>query len=256
VAAMRKVFIIGIGAGNPDYVTVQAINALNQVDVFFLMDKGHEKEDLVRLRKEICERYITDKSYRTVEATDPQRDRAASSYEATVRAWHEERASIYERLIAEQLDDDERGAFLVWGDPSLYDSTLRIIEQILARGTVAFEYEVIPGISAIQALAARHKIALNRIGRPVHITTGRNIAQGLPKNIDDVVVMLDGDCSFKAIDGSGIDIYWGAYVGTADEITVAGKLGERMNDIERLRAEAKARKGWIMDTYLLRRRDA
>ena len=47
---MRKVFIIGIGAGNPDYVTVQAINALNEVDVFFMMDKGCEKEDLVRLR--------------------------------------------------------------------------------------------------------------------------------------------------------------------------------------------------------------
>ena len=52
---MRRVFVIGIGAGNPDYVTVQAINALNEVDVFFVMDKGHEKEDLVRLRRE-CER--------------------------------------------------------------------------------------------------------------------------------------------------------------------------------------------------------
>ena len=30
---MRKVFVIGIGTGNPDYVTVQAINALNEVDV-------------------------------------------------------------------------------------------------------------------------------------------------------------------------------------------------------------------------------
>ena len=37
---MRKVFVIGIGPGNPDYVTVQAINALNAVDVFFEMDKG------------------------------------------------------------------------------------------------------------------------------------------------------------------------------------------------------------------------
>ena len=64
---MRKVFVIGIGAGNPDYVTVQAINALNEVDVFFIMDKGHEKDDLVRLRKEICERYIKNKSYRTIE---------------------------------------------------------------------------------------------------------------------------------------------------------------------------------------------
>ena len=252
---MRKVFVIGIGAGNPDYVTVQAINALNEVDVFFVMDKGQEKEDLNRLRKEICERYIKDKSYRTVETIDPPRDRRALSYEPAVRAWHEQRAGIYERLIGQELGEDECGAFLVWGDPSLYDSTLRIIDQIVARGTITFEHEVIPGISAVQALAAKHKIALNRVGQSVHITTGRKIAEGLPNNVDDVVVMLDADCSFKGISDSNIDIYWGAYIGTEDEILLAGNLRELMDDIERMRSEAKARKGWVMDTYLLRKRD-
>ena len=253
---MRKIFVIGIGAGNPDYITVQAINALNDVDVFFIMDKGQEKEDLVRLRKEICERYIKNKSYRTVETADPPRDRTPSSYEPAVRAWHEQRAAIYEKLISEELGPDECGAFLVWGDPSLYDSTLRIIDQIVARGTVAFEYEVIPGISAVQALAARHRIALNRIGRSIHITTGRKITEGLPDNADDVIVMLDGDCSFKAVDDASVDIYWGAYLGTEDEILASGALRECAPEIERMRAEAKTRKGWVMDTYLLRKRDA
>lgn len=252
---MRKVFIIGVGAGDPDYVTVQAINALNEVDVFFIMDKGQEKEDLIRLRKEICERYIKNRSYRTVETADPARDRTPVSYEQAVRTWHEQRAGVYERLIREELGEDECGAFLVWGDPSLYDSTLRIIDQIIARGTVTFEYEVIPGISAIQALAARHRIVLNQIGRSIHVTTGRKLAEGLPNNIDDVVVMLDADCSFKTIGDSDIDIYWGAYIGTEDEILVAGNLRELMHDIERMRAEAKARKGWVMDTYLLRKHD-
>jgi precorrin-6A synthase len=250
---MRKVFIIGIGAGNPDYVTVQAINALNEVDVFFVMDKGDEKEDLVRLRKEICGRYIKDKSYRTIEVRDPQRDRAASSYKASVRAWHEQRAIIYERLIGQELGEEECGAFLVWGDPSLYDSTLRIIDQIIARGTVAFEYEVIPGISSIQALAARHRITLNRVGEAVHITTGRKLSEGLPDNINDVIVMLDGECSFNKVNDPGIDIYWGAYLGTDDEILVSGNLKALMYDIERVRNEAKDKKGWIMDTYLLRK---
>jgi precorrin-6A synthase len=252
---MRKIFVIGIGAGNPDYVTVQAINALNAVDVFFIMDKGQEKDDLVRLRKQICERHIKDKSYRTVETADPPRDRTASSYEPAVRAWHDARAAIYQRLIRDELGEDECGAFLVWGDPSLYDSTLRIIDQVRTAGTVAFDYEVIPGISAIQALAARHKIALNRIGRSVHITTGRKLAAGLPNGIDDVIVMLDADCAFKAIEESDIDIYWGAYLGTDDEMLAAGNLRERAADIQRARAEAKARKGWVMDTYLLRKHD-
>jgi precorrin-6A synthase len=256
LAAMKKVFVIGIGAGNPDYITIQAIKALNQVDVFFVMDKGGEKDELVRLRKEICDRHIANSSYRIVETADPPRERAPASYEGTVRTWHEQRAAIYERLIGDELGANACGAFLVWGDPSLYDSTLRIIEQVLARGHVAFDYEVIPGISAVQALAARHRIALNRIGRPVHITTGRRLADGLPDDVDDAVVMLDGDCAFKAVDDPDVDIYWGAYLGTADEILVSGDLRERAQDIERMRADAKARKGWVMDTYLLRRRDA
>jgi precorrin-6A synthase len=250
---MRKIFIIGIGAGDPDYITVQAIKALNEVDVFFVMDKGSEKDDLVRLRREICERHIKGKSYRFVETVDPPRERNAPSYESSVRVWHDARVAIYERLIAQELGDAQCGAFLVWGDPSLYDSTLRIVDQLIARGVVAFEYEVIPGITSVQALAARHRIALNRIGKSVHITTGRKLTEGLPDSIDDVVVMLDGECSFSAIDDSGIEIYWGAYLGTADEILVSGSLRERKADIERIRRDAKEKKGWIMDTYLLRK---
>jgi precorrin-6A synthase len=246
---MRKLSIIGIGAGNPDHITIQAIKALGSVDVIFLIGKGNDKEDLAQLRKDICARYIT-KPYRIVEAQDPERDRAPANYEAAVTDWHVLRAAIYERMIREELSDEQHGAFLVWGDPSLYDSTLRIVDQVAAMKTVMFELDVIPGITSVQALAARHKIALNRIGGPIHITTGRLLAKGMPA--DDVVVMLDGDCAFKTIKDSGVHIYWGAYVGTADEILISGTLRERGPEIEKIRSDARARHGWIMDTYLLR----
>ena len=246
---MRKLSIIGIGAGNPDHITIQAIKALGSVDVIFLIGKGNDKEDLAQLRKDICARYIT-KPYRIVEAQDPERDRAPANYEAAVTDWHVLRAAIYERMIREELSDGQHGAFLVWGDPSLYDSTLRIVDQVAAMKTVMFELDVIPGITSVQALAARHKIALNRIGGPIHITTGRLLAKGMPA--DDVVVMLDGDCAFKNVKDAGVDIYWGAYVGTADEILISGTLRERGPEIEKIRRDARARHGWIMDTYLLR----
>ena len=247
---MRKLSIVGIGAGNPDHITVQAIKALGSVDVIFLIGKGNDKEDLAQLRKDVCARYIT-KPYRVVEARDPERDRMPANYETAVTDWHKQRAAIYERMIREELSDSQHGAFLVWGDPSLYDSTLRIVDQVAAMKTVAFELDVIPGITSVQALAARHKIALNRIGGPVHITTGRLLANGMPA--DNVVVMLDGDCAFRNVTDTGIDIYWGAYVGTVDEILVSGKLQERGPEIEKIRSDARARHGWIMDTYLLRK---
>jgi precorrin-6A synthase len=250
---MRRVLVIGIGAGDPEQVTVQAIKALNQADVFFVMDKGPDTRDLTALRREICERYIERSSYRMVEAPDPRRDRSAASYRPSVEAWRRQRALVYERMIREELDDGDCGAFLVWGDPSLYDSTLRIIEHVVAAGNLELDYQVIPGISSVQALAARHRISLTRVGEPLHITTGRLLSDGFPDGSDDVVVMLDAACSFKDLAEDGIQIYWGAYVGTADEILVSGDLAQVAGEIQEVRAAARARKGWIMDTYLLRR---
>ena len=250
---MRRVLIIGIGAGDPEQVTVQAIRALNETDVFFVIDKGTGKQDLTALRQDICERYIESGSYRMVHAPDPERDRGAARYRPAVEQWRRERAEIYEGLIAGELADGECGAFLVWGDPALYDSTLAIIEQIIAKGTLELEYEVIPGISSVQALAARHRVSLTQVGRPVHITTGRRLAEGFPEDCDDVVVMLDAACSFCTVEEPGLEIYWGAYIGTKDEILVSGKLGDVGEQIQAVRREARERKGWIMDTYLLRR---
>ncbi len=249
---MKKVLLIGIGAGNPDYVTMQAVKALNTVDVFFFLDKGEEKEDLANLRRTICERFIEDKSYRVVEVPGPVRDQSVD-YKAGVHAWHRDKAQIFSTLIAEELKDGEVGAFLVWGDPSLYDSTLRVIDQILELGTLAFEYEVIPGITSIQALAAEHKIALNPIGEPVHITTGRRLLEGLPEEVDTAVVMLDNGSGLSALVEEDVEIFWGAYLGTPDQILISGKLKECVGAIQAARAEERERKGWIMDTYLLRR---
>jgi precorrin-6A synthase len=250
---MKKILIIGIGAGNPEYVTVQAINALNQVDVFFVMDKGVAKEKLVALRKEICRRYIKGRDYRFAQAPSPERTRDAAEYQASVEDLNRDKQAVFERLIAQEMADGECGAFLTWGDPTLYDSTIRIVEAIANGGEHELEYEVIPGISSVQALAAKHRIPLNRIGRSIEITTGRKLAEGFPDNADSVVVMLDADDTYKRFMDLDIDIYWGAYVGTPDEILVSGKLKDVAGDIERIRSEARKAHGWIMDSYLMRR---
>ncbi|MEU3186789.1 precorrin-6A synthase (deacetylating) [Streptomyces sp. NPDC006923] len=256
---MRKIYVIGIGAGDPDQLTVQAVRALRQVDVFFLVDKGEDKADLVGLRQEILRRHIGDGDYRLVEVRDPARDRAAdgAAYPGAVDDWRGRRADLYERMIIDELDEqaegDRTGAFLVWGDPALYDSTLAVLNEVLERGAVRFDHEVIPGISSVSALAARHRVGLTRVGRPVQITTGRRLAEGWPEGADDVVVMLDARQSFLHHLAADPVIHWGAYVGTEDEILVSGRLSEVADRIVELRSAARARKGWIMDAYLLRR---
>lgn len=252
---VRTIHVIGIGAGDPEQLTLQAVRALRDTDVFFLLDKGEVKSDLTGLRRDLLDAHVPEGTYRVVEARDPERDRSAggAAYSPAVGDWRSARAGIYARLIAGELGEDETGAFLVWGDPALYDSTLAILEEVLASGTVAFAYDVVPGISSVSSLAARHRTGLNRVARPVQITTGRRLAEGFPDGVDDVVVMLDAHQRFRQYADEDLDIYWGAYLGTPDEILVSGPIAEAAPEIERVRAEARERKGWIMDTYLLRR---
>jgi precorrin-6A synthase len=251
---VRRLRIIGIGAGDPDYITVQAIKALNTVDVFFMVEKGEQKASLVDLRRDLIERHVENRAFRMADIRDPERDRTAGRYGTAVAAWRHQRALAYEAAIRDHLGEDECGGFLVWGDPSLYDSTLGIVEEIVARGALAITYDVIPGISSVQSLTARHRTNLNRIGESIQITTGRRLSEGWPSDAENVVVMLDARSAFTNLDPDDLDIYWGAYLGTPDELLVAGRLADVAGEIERVRAEARARHGWIMDTYLLRRR--
>ncbi|MGF6285232.1 precorrin-6A synthase (deacetylating) [Pseudomonas silensiensis] len=250
---MKKLLVIGIGAGNPDYITMQAVKALNLVDVFFLMDKGQSKDKLIDLRREICERYITDRDYRFVEAHSPERERGDVDYKASVEDLNLAKQQTFERLISEEMTDDQCAGFLVWGDPALYDSTIRILQAILASGRCVFEFEVIPGITSVQALAAQHKVPLNRIGRSIEITTGRRLAAGQVSDADSLVVMLDAEDSYHRVADQETEIYWGAYLGTPDEILISGKLKDVADEIERVRKAARLENGWIMDTYLLRK---
>jgi precorrin-6A synthase len=257
--ASREVLVIGIGAGDPSYVTVQAVEALNRADVFVVLDKGEDKDDLVALRREILDRFVEGDegtAYRVVERADPERrlgDATSASYAADVQSWHDQRIDLYQSLLRDEVADGEVAAFLAWGDPSLYDSTTRVLDQVAELGTLDLAIEVIPGISSLHALTARFAIPLNQIGGAITITTGRQLVAMEPAAIDNVVVLLDGRCSFAQVDPAGLTIWWGAYLGTPDEILVTGPLAEVAGHIQQVRAEARARKGWMFDTYLLRR---
>ncbi|WP_020180087.1 precorrin-6A synthase (deacetylating) [Methylopila sp. M107] len=249
----KTILIIGIGPGDPDQITIQAVNALNRLDVVFLMDKGAAKDSLIEHRREILRRHAPDREIRFVEAPIPERDRDAGDYRAAVEDLNARKGDVFETMIATGLSEGETGGILVWGDPALYDSTVRIVEEIAQSGRHEIEWEVIPGISSIQTLAAKHRTTLNRIGRSIEITTGRRLREAVPE-ADSVVVMLDAENSFGAIeDPQDWEIFWGAYVGAAEQILIAGALDEVSDEIVRRRAEARERYGWMMDSYILRK---
>lgn len=243
---IEQLWLIGIGTGDPSHLTLQGVEALREAAVILLPLKGDEKEDLAALRHEIIK--ASGSTARIVSFDYPTRD-PALPYQERVAAWHDE---IARRWVAALESEPPEGpvALLVWGDPSLYDSTLRIAGRLSPKPDI----RVVPGITAIQALTAAHAIPLNMIDGEVRITTGRQLrATGLPAGENTAVVMLDGECSFTRLDPAGLHIWWGAYLGSEKQILIKGPLAEVAEKIVDTRAGARARNGWIMDIYLLRR---
>ncbi|MEL6564981.1 MAG: precorrin-6A synthase (deacetylating) [Pseudomonadota bacterium] len=241
---MSHLFLIGIGTGNPDHLTGEARRAIADADLFLIPRKA-DKSDLADLRTQIIADVRDDA--RIAYFDMPVRDDALP-YLDRVEAWHDAIAHLWTSAMAAH-PDATRVALLVWGDPSLYDSTLRIAGRLNPARTV----RVIAGITAVQALTAAHAIPLNTVNAPVTISTGRRLRDtGWPDGCDTLVVMLDGSCEFQNLDGAGFDIWWGAYLGMPEQILMHGRLSDVCDDIIATRATARGAHGWIMDTYLLR----
>ncbi|MFN3273883.1 MAG: precorrin-6A synthase (deacetylating) [Paracoccus sp. (in: a-proteobacteria)] len=242
---MIRLTLIGIGTGHPDHLTLQGARALQEADLVLIPRKGEAKEDLAHLRLALLERH---RPGGAVAAFDLPLREAAGGYLAGVERWHDAIAGVWRAEVARHLPQGGTVALLVWGDPSLYDSSLRIAARL------DWPARVIPGITAIQALCAAHAIPLNSLGSPVLITTGRQLRDhGWPAECDRVLVMLDGACAFAELPPEGLFIWWGAYLGMPEEVLEAGPLADTAPRIRAARAAARAAHGWIMDCYLLAR---
>ncbi|MFT8884704.1 MAG: precorrin-6A synthase (deacetylating) [Acetobacter papayae] len=246
---MLTLSLIGIGTGNPEHLTLAAIREINAADLILIPRKGKAKADLAILRETLCRDVLTNPKTRIVSFDMPVRDAADPDYLRGVEGWHDAIAAVWTRAIAEHLPEGGRVALLVWGDPALYDSTLRIAARLLPPERI----RSIPGIMSINALTAAHTIAMNEIGAAFMVTTGRHLREkGWPDGVDTLVILLDGECSFTHIDPVGVQIYWGAYVGMPEQILRAGALSDMADEIIHTRAKARKQHGWIMDIYLLR----
>ena len=268
----RRVLVIGIGAGAPGHLTLQAIEAINRAEVFFLLDKSEAAAELVAAREAILAAHRR-APWRVARLASPKRraephihDGAAgtplreTTYRADVADWHSARAALLAPLIEAELPEDGIGALLVWGDPALYDSTLRVLEAV--RATLPLAIEVVPGISAVQALTAAHGLVLNEVGAKVTLTTGRRVLEDFSHDGGTLVVMLDDGTGLAALiareaearpaGAPPLHIWWGAYLGMEGELLMSGELAQVGPEILRRRAEARAARGWIMDVWMVR----
>ncbi len=245
---MFDLTLVGIGTGNPDHVTFQGAKAIRSADLILIPRKGENKADLAGLREEIIQA-VTETPPQIAYFDIPKR-RSDDGYLRGVDEWHDAIALRWQEAISAH-PKAQHVALLIWGDPSLYDSSLRIASRLNPQP----ETRVIPGITALQALTAAHAVPINELGAPYVVTTGRRIREeGWPKDASKVAVMLDGECSFQNLEMKDYDIWWGAYVGMKEETLIQGPLAEVSGQILKTRAQARTDHGWIMDVYLLKKR--
>jgi precorrin-6A synthase len=241
---MTRARIIGFGMG-PQHVTPEAADALRGCDYVVAAAKG-EHDPLLEVRRAVCEQYGVE----LLAVPDPERDRAADAtntqagYQGVVSDWHAARVEAYRTVLARR---GGTAGFLVWGDPSLYDSTIRVVDQL------DVPFEVVPGISAPQLLAARHRIVLHEVGQPVHLTTARRLHADVAAGQRNLVVMLGGTPDLSGL--AHWHLWYGANLGAPGEQLLSGRVGELGEVSLRVaRAHARSIDGWVMDLYLLRSR--
>ena len=147
---------VGVGPGDPELLTLKAVRVLREADVVFApttaLDKPSRAERIVREATGVTAR-------RLVFALDD----TGGLTVARAAAWDEAA-----RIVLEAFNSGARHvAFATLGDPNLYSTFAYLARTIVERGDARVTVRTVPGITAMQDLAARVALPLAEGGEPL-----------------------------------------------------------------------------------------
>ncbi|MET8570928.1 precorrin-2 C(20)-methyltransferase [Streptomyces sp. NPDC004783] len=231
---------VGVGPGDPELVTVKGVGALRAADVVVVpvMDTGE------RGRAEATVLHYVDaaKVVRVVFALNERTDRARRE-----AAWD----AAGERVAA-LLRDHGSVAFATIGDPNVYSTFTYLAQTVgeLVPGTVV---ETVPGITAMQDLAARSGAVLTEGTEPltlVPVTAGSAVLKDALNGPGTVVAYKFGRQAAEVAEvlretGRLGDAVWGSALGLPEEsVRPAAELdGEPLPYLSTLIAPARREGG-------------
>ncbi|MGF1242315.1 precorrin-2 C(20)-methyltransferase [Streptomyces sp. 2-6] len=211
---------VGVGPGDPELVTVKGVNALRAAEVVVVpvMDTGERG----RAEATVLHYVGAEKVVRVVFALNERSDRARRE-----AAWD----AAGERVAA-LLRAHGSVAFATIGDPNVY-STFTYLAQTVAELVPGVAVETVPGITAMQDLAARSGAVLTEGTEPltlVPVTAGAAVLKDALNGPGTVVAYKFGRQArevAEALRDSGRieDAVWGSALGLPEEsIRPAGEL--------------------------------
>lgn len=203
---------VGVGPGDPELVTVKGVNALRAADVVVVpvmdtLERGRAEATVLH--------YVPkEKVLRVVFALNERTDRARRE-----AAWDAAGAKV-----AELLGTNGVVAFATIGDPNVY-STFTYLALTIGELVPGVVVETVPGITAMQDLAARSGAVLTEGTEPltlVPVTAGSGVLKDALAGPGTVVAYKFGRQAAEVAEalretGRLEDAVWGSALGLPEE---------------------------------------
>jgi precorrin-2/cobalt-factor-2 C20-methyltransferase len=133
--ASGKVFLVGVGPGDPELVTRKAARVLREADIVYHPGPSTGQGFAVRIVQDLLAPGCV------VRAAAVEMSAAGNRYEMLAAE------------LAREAEAGHRVAFITEGDPLFYSTAGRVLEQ-LRQGYPALPLEIIPGVTSLTAAAA------------------------------------------------------------------------------------------------------
>lgn len=181
---LGKLFVIGVGPGDPELITLKAVRILKDISCIFV-PKGKEEGSSIALS--IVERVIDLKDKEIIEAYFPMKKtrlQASDSCELDTK-WYETIETIYSKLN-KGIDV----AFITLGDPTIYSTFFYLYDKLLELSPL-LNIEIIPGVSSINAGAARAKLSLSLADEKIAILPATYVddIEEILQKFDTIILM-------------------------------------------------------------------
>ncbi len=141
-----KLYCVGCGPGDPDLLTIKAVNLIKSAEVIFAPTAREGKPSIAL---SVVDQYV-DKSTKTVNLVFPMVKDRESLKDYWVRNAGE---------IADAVRSGKKVVYLTVGDPALY-STWIYIHRELKKSHSDIEIGIVPGVASVFAIANKAKISL------------------------------------------------------------------------------------------------
>ncbi|AWR96330.1 cobalt-factor II C(20)-methyltransferase [Acidianus sulfidivorans JP7] len=165
----KKLYVVGLGPGDPELITIKAYNIIKKSKLIFVpYSTGTNRS----LSEEIIKKYAS-------ENVDIEYLGFPMKKEV-----EEEKLSELGSEMCKKLEEFNDGVFVTLGDPTLYSTFFRVKDFMKCD----YEFELIPGVSSITACASKAKISLGLKNEKIALITAGDFSINDIINYDTVII--------------------------------------------------------------------